>query len=46
MGSEPLAVLLQTNLLLFPVVFKLEFCYLAAVNAAKIPDLADINSVH
>jgi hypothetical protein len=46
LGSEPLAVLLQTNLLLLPVVFKLVFCYLAAVNAAKIPDLADINSVN
>ena len=46
MGAEPLAVLLQRNLLLFPVVFKLEFCYLAAVNAAKIPDLADINSLN
>ena len=46
MGSEPLAVLLQTNLLLFPVVFKLAFCYLGAVNAAKLPDLADINRVN
>ena len=46
MGSEPLAVLLQTNLLLFPVVFKLMFCYLAAVNVAKIPALIDIDNVY
>lgn len=46
LGTEPLAVLLQRNLLLFPVVFKLTFCYLLAVMQPNFRALSDINSLH
>ena len=43
LGWQPWAVLLLRNLLLFPVLFKLIFCYLVAQNAAKIPALIGID---